>query len=163
MGRVAPSVRAEGASTAVTASPPARVGMRVRITTGPELGPHREPDGGPFWVTMELFMRDTEGYRVAADESFLNERTVAGLYGVDETVRRLRETPSPPSSNVIRDADHFSMHRSASTLATMSALIEGGRCSGAEERSTRPSSPQRRKRLPQFDVYERAMPVSAAT
>ncbi|MGI3225073.1 hypothetical protein ACRJ4B_15290 [Streptomyces sp. GTA36] len=75
---MAPSVRAEGASTAVTASPPVRVGMRVRITTGPELGPHREPDGGPFWVTMELFMRDTEGYRVAADESFLNERTVEG-------------------------------------------------------------------------------------
>ena len=28
----------------------------------------RSKNAGPFWVTMELFMRDADGYRIVADE-----------------------------------------------------------------------------------------------
>jgi len=42
----------------------------------------RSKNAGPFWVTMELFMRDEAGYRAAADEEFLNEDVIARLYGV---------------------------------------------------------------------------------
>ncbi|WP_435210273.1 DUF4387 domain-containing protein [Streptomyces sp. bgisy034] len=54
----------------------------------------RSKNAGPFWVTMELFMRDADGYRIAADESFLNERTVARLYDVDESGIRIFRIPS---------------------------------------------------------------------
>jgi hypothetical protein len=43
----------------------------------------RSKNAGPFWVTMELFMRDTAGYRIAADETFINEGVIADLYRVD--------------------------------------------------------------------------------
>jgi uncharacterized protein DUF4387 len=42
----------------------------------------RSKNAGPFWVTMELFMRDEAGYRAAADAGFLNEDVIARLYGV---------------------------------------------------------------------------------
>jgi hypothetical protein len=59
----------------------------------------RSKNAGPFWVTMELFMRDTAGYRIVADEDFLNERVVADLYRVDaDTVRMFRI----PSLNVVK-------------------------------------------------------------
>jgi len=43
----------------------------------------RSKNAGPFWVTLELFMRDANGYRIVADESFLNERLISRLYRVD--------------------------------------------------------------------------------
>ncbi|MGW6794419.1 DUF4387 domain-containing protein [Streptomyces chartreusis] len=54
----------------------------------------RSKNAGPFWVTMELFMRDADGYAIAADESFLNERTVARLYDVDESGVQIFRIPS---------------------------------------------------------------------
>ncbi|MEU6306624.1 DUF4387 domain-containing protein [Streptomyces chartreusis] len=54
----------------------------------------RSKNAGPFWVTMELFMRDADGYRIAADESFLDERTVARLYNVDESGIQIFRIPS---------------------------------------------------------------------
>ena len=54
----------------------------------------RSKNAGPFWVTMELFMRDAEGYRIAADESFLNERVVADLYRVEESTVQIFRIPS---------------------------------------------------------------------
>ncbi|MEV7453477.1 DUF4387 domain-containing protein [Streptomyces nigra] len=54
----------------------------------------RSKNAGPFWVTMELFMRDEDGYRVAADETFLNEGTVARLYQLDEADVQLFRIPS---------------------------------------------------------------------
>jgi len=54
----------------------------------------RSKNAGPFWVTMELFMRDEQGYRVAADASFLNEQVIAGLYGVEESTVQLFRIPS---------------------------------------------------------------------
>ncbi|MER5218129.1 DUF4387 domain-containing protein [Streptomyces sp. NPDC002838] len=75
----------------------------------------RSKNAGPFWVTMELFMRDAAGYGIAADESFLNERTVAGLYGVDESEVQMFRIPSlnvvkisfprPVSQASLRDRD----------------------------------------------------------
>ena len=44
----------------------------------------RSTNAGPFWVTMELFMKDADGYRAVADESFVNERLIARLYQVEE-------------------------------------------------------------------------------
>ncbi|WP_422770504.1 DUF4387 domain-containing protein [Plantactinospora sp. WMMC1484] len=59
----------------------------------------RSKNAGPFWVTMELFMRDAAGYRIAADEDFLNEQVVAELYQVDaDTVQMFRI----PSLNVVK-------------------------------------------------------------
>ncbi|MGW5334616.1 DUF4387 domain-containing protein [Streptomyces bauhiniae] len=43
----------------------------------------RSKNAGPFWVTMETFMKDSAGYAIAADETFLNEQVIADLYGVD--------------------------------------------------------------------------------
>lgn len=54
----------------------------------------RSKNAGPFWVTMELFMRDAEGYGIAADESFLNERIIAELYGVEESGIQMFRIPS---------------------------------------------------------------------
>ncbi|MBQ0997309.1 DUF4387 domain-containing protein [Streptomyces sp. RK62] len=54
----------------------------------------RSKNAGPFWVTMELFMRDEDGYRIAADETFLNEGTVARLYQLDEADVQLFRIPS---------------------------------------------------------------------
>jgi hypothetical protein len=42
----------------------------------------RSKNAGPFWVTMELFMRDSEGYAVVADPGFLDEQVIARLYRV---------------------------------------------------------------------------------
>ncbi|MFS8198186.1 DUF4387 family protein [Streptomyces sp. CWNU-52B] len=53
----------------------------------PTLGDHaieiRSKNAGPFWVTLETFMKDSAGYAIAADESLIDEAVVAGLYGVD--------------------------------------------------------------------------------
>ncbi|MFC0111727.1 DUF4387 domain-containing protein [Kibdelosporangium aridum] len=81
----------------------------------------RSKNAGPFWVTMELFMRDAEGYRIAADESFLNERVIADLYRVEEkTVQMFRipslnvvkiSFPRPVSQGSLRDRDiHAGQH-----------------------------------------------------
>jgi hypothetical protein len=81
----------------------------------------RSKNAGPFWVTMELFMRDAEGYRIAADESFLNERVVARLYRVEEDTIRIFRIPSlnvvkisfprPVSQGSLRDRDiHAGQH-----------------------------------------------------
>jgi hypothetical protein len=40
----------------------------------------RSKNAGPFWVTMEAFMKDAQSYAIAADA--INELTIAALYGV---------------------------------------------------------------------------------
>jgi hypothetical protein len=54
----------------------------------------RSKNAGPFWVTMELFMRDEAGYRTAADEEFLNENVIAELYGVPADGVRIFRIPA---------------------------------------------------------------------
>ncbi|MFF6906199.1 DUF4387 domain-containing protein [Streptomyces sp. NPDC012389] len=92
-----------------------------RTTLGDLAHEIRSKNAGPFWVTLELFMRDEEGYRIAADGAFLDERTVAGLYGVDEAGVRMFRIPSlnvvkisfprPVSQGSLRDRDiHAGQH-----------------------------------------------------
>ena len=81
----------------------------------------RSKNAGPFWVTMELFMRDEDGYRRVADETFLNEQVVAELYRVDaDTIQLFRipglkvvkiSFPRPVSQGSLRDRDmHAGQH-----------------------------------------------------
>ena len=42
----------------------------------------RSKNAGPFWVTMEVFLRDAAGYAVVADPGFLNPAVIAELYRV---------------------------------------------------------------------------------
>jgi hypothetical protein len=59
----------------------------------------RSKNAGPFWTTLELFMRDEAGYVLAADEDFLNEGVIARLYGAPaEQVRFFRI----PALNVVK-------------------------------------------------------------
>src|SRR5437868_812587 len=79
----------------------------------------RSKNAGPFWVTMELFMRDTEAYRISADS--VNDRVIAQLYRVEEsTVRMFRipalnvvkiSFPRPVIQGSLRDRDvHAGQH-----------------------------------------------------
>jgi hypothetical protein len=81
----------------------------------------RSKNAGPFWVTMELFMRGADGYRIVADETFLNERVIAELYRVDAEAIQLFRIPSlnivkisfprPVSQGSLRDRDmHAGQH-----------------------------------------------------
>jgi len=81
----------------------------------------RSKNAGPFWITMELFMRDSAGYAIAADESFLNEQVVAELYGIDADSVLIFRVPSlnvvkisyprPISQGSLRDRDvHAGQH-----------------------------------------------------
>ncbi|MEV1246228.1 DUF4387 domain-containing protein [Nonomuraea sp. NPDC050022] len=81
----------------------------------------RSKNAGPFWVTMELFMRDADGYRIVADETFLNEPMIADLYRVDAgTIQMFRipslnvvkiSFPRPVSQGSLRDRDmHAGQH-----------------------------------------------------
>jgi hypothetical protein len=81
----------------------------------------RSKNAGPFWVTMELFLRDAEAYTIAADESFLNEEVVAALYAVEAGAVQLFRIPSlnvvkisfprPLSQGSLRDRDmHAGQH-----------------------------------------------------
>jgi hypothetical protein len=67
----------------------------------PELADHaleiRSKNAGPFWVTMEAFMTDANGYAIAAD--LITETTIADLYAVpaaDVLIFRL------PALNVVK-------------------------------------------------------------
>ncbi|MDG4788976.1 DUF4387 domain-containing protein [Micromonospora sp. WMMD1102] len=81
----------------------------------------RSKNAGPFWVTMELFMRDAAGYAVVADPSFLDATVIARLYGVPaDTVRIFRipglnvvkiSFPRPVAQGSLRDRDiHAGQH-----------------------------------------------------
>ena len=54
----------------------------------------RSKNAGPFWVTIELFMRDDAGYAVVADEEFINEAVVARLYDVPADGVQIFRIPS---------------------------------------------------------------------
>ncbi|MET0136650.1 MAG: DUF4387 domain-containing protein [Kibdelosporangium sp.] len=54
----------------------------------------RSKNAGPFWVTIELFMRDDAGYAIVADGNFINEDVVARLYDVPVEGVQLFRIPS---------------------------------------------------------------------
>ncbi|KAA1422987.1 DUF4387 domain-containing protein [Mumia zhuanghuii] len=81
----------------------------------------RSKNAGPFWVTMELFMRDEASYALAADAAYVNEDVVAELYGVAADQVQLFRIPSlnvvkisyprPISQGSLRDRDmHAGQH-----------------------------------------------------
>lgn len=81
----------------------------------------RSKNAGPFWVTMEAFMRDETGYAIAADEHFINEAVVADLYGVPaDSIKIFRipmlnvvkiSFPRPVAQASFRDRDiHAGQH-----------------------------------------------------
>ena len=54
----------------------------------------RSKNAGPFWVTMELFLRDSAAYAVAADSAFLDEKVIERLYGVPADGVQIFRIPS---------------------------------------------------------------------
>jgi hypothetical protein len=54
----------------------------------------RSKNAGPFWVTMELFMRCAEDYATVADEGFINEEVIARLYALDPAAVRIFRIPA---------------------------------------------------------------------
>ena len=81
----------------------------------------RSKNAGPFWVTMELFMRDAVGYAIVSDPGYLDEAVVARLYGVAaDTVQIFRlpdlnvvkiSFPRPVPQGSLRDRDiHAGQH-----------------------------------------------------
>jgi hypothetical protein len=87
------------------------------------LGDHaleiRSKNAGPFWMTLEAFMKDDAGYRLAPD--LIDEATIATLYAVPaESVQIFRiptlnvmkiSFPRPAAQGSLRDRDiHAGQH-----------------------------------------------------
>ncbi|TDV57895.1 DUF4387 domain-containing protein [Actinophytocola oryzae] len=81
----------------------------------------RSKNAGPFWVTLEVFLRDEAAYAVAADPGFLDGEVVARLYGVAAAGVRIFRVPSlnvvkisfprPVAQGSLRDRDiHAGQH-----------------------------------------------------
>jgi hypothetical protein len=81
----------------------------------------RSKNAGPFWVTLELFLADADGYAVAADPAVLDEAVIARLYGVPAAGVRIFRIPSlrvvkisyprPVGQGGLRDRDlHAGQH-----------------------------------------------------
>lgn len=81
----------------------------------------RSKNAGPFWVTMELFLRDASAYAIAADPAFLDEAVISRLYGVPADGVRIFRLPSlnvvkisfprPVAQGSLRDRDiHAGQH-----------------------------------------------------
>lgn len=81
----------------------------------------RSKNAGPFWVTMELFLRDAAAYAIAADPAFLDEEVIGRLYGVPADGVRIFRLPSlnvvkisfprPVAQGSLRDRDiHAGQH-----------------------------------------------------
>ncbi|GAA5042676.1 hypothetical protein HNP84_002120 [Thermocatellispora tengchongensis] len=98
----------------------------------------RSKNAGPFWVTMELFMRDADGYRIVADETFINEHVIAELYRIDAATIQLFRIPSlnvvkisfprPVSQGSLRDRDmHAGQHHVPLALLPLPGTTPGVR------------------------------------
>ena len=81
----------------------------------------RSKNAGPFWVTLEVFLRDPAGYAVVADPRFLDAPAIARLYGVAAAavqIFRIPELnvvkisfPRPVAQGSLRDRDvHAGQH-----------------------------------------------------
>ncbi|BDZ40015.1 DUF4387 domain-containing protein [Microbacterium suwonense] len=81
----------------------------------------RSKNAGPFWITLDLFVKDDAAYEIVADESFLDEQRVGEIYRVDPaTIRMFRlpelkvlkiSFPRPVSQGSLHDRDiHAGQH-----------------------------------------------------
>ncbi|MGY1804432.1 DUF4387 domain-containing protein [Blastococcus sp. SYSU D00922] len=79
----------------------------------------RSKNAGPFWVTMEVFMRDADGYATAA--AVVDEQVIGRLYAVDPADVQLFRIPAlnvvkvsfprPVPQGSLRDRDmHAGQH-----------------------------------------------------
>jgi hypothetical protein len=64
------------------------------VTLNELAGKIRTKNAGPFWLTVDLFMRDEDGYRVVADETFFNEVLIGDLYQVDPSAVQIFRVPT---------------------------------------------------------------------
>ncbi|MFC5803084.1 DUF4387 domain-containing protein [Streptomyces formicae] len=113
----------------------------------PRLGDYaleiRSKNAGPFWVTMETFMKDATGYAIAADEDFLNEQVIADLYRVEaEHIEIFRipklnvvkiSFPRPVTQASLHDRDvHAGQHHvPLASLPVADRHLGGGEAVGA--------------------------------
>lgn len=97
----------------------------------------RSKNAGPFWVTMEVFLRDGAGYLAAADDEFLNETVIARLYGVPAAGVRIFRIPAlnvvkisfprPIPQGSLRDRDiHAGQHHVPLALLELPGRAAGG-------------------------------------
>lgn len=108
----------------------------------------RSKNAGPFWVTMELFLRDEAGYAIAADPAYLDEEVVARLYGVPAAGVEIFRIPSlnvvkisfprPVAQGSLRDRDiHAGQHHVPLAALPLPGIHRpatqaGARCAGVE-------------------------------
>jgi len=115
--------------------------MPEQLTAQCTLGDHaleiRSKNAGPFWMTLEAFMKDDAGYQLAAD--LINEATIAALYAVPvETVLIFRiaalnvvkiSFPRPVAQGSLRDRDiHGGQHH-----VPLASLAVGDHGSASEQ------------------------------
>jgi hypothetical protein len=104
----------------------------------------RSKNAGPFWVTLETFMRDEAGYAMAADESLINEAVIAELYGVSALSVRIFRIPTlkvvkisfprPVVQAGLRDRDvHAGQHHVPLAALPVPALPPNTPASGASD------------------------------
>ncbi len=54
----------------------------------------RSKNAGPFWTTLDVFLKDAAAFAVAGDPTVLNESIVAEIYDLDEADVRLFRIPA---------------------------------------------------------------------
>ena len=97
----------------------------------------RSKNAGPFWVTMEVFLRDAAGYAVVADPAFLDETVVERLYRVaSDTVQIFRipelnvvkiSFPRPVAQGSLHDRDiHAGQHHVPLALLPLPGVPTAG-------------------------------------
>ncbi|MEO3772135.1 DUF4387 domain-containing protein [Micromonospora sp. B9E7] len=97
----------------------------------------RSKNAGPFWVTMEVFLRDAAGYAIVGDPEFLNAPVIARLYGVAaDTVQIYRipelnvvkiSFPRPVAQGSLHDRDvHAGQHHVPLALLQVTAAEGAG-------------------------------------
>ena len=89
----------------------------------------RSKNAGPFWITIDIFLKNDEDYRLAAAEGFLTAERISRLYKVPAETIQIFHLPnlrvvkisyprrSPQGS--IHDAD---MHAAQQYIPLMSVL-----------------------------------------
>ncbi|WP_432826236.1 DUF4387 domain-containing protein [Dactylosporangium sp. CA-092794] len=96
----------------------------------------RSKNAGPFWVTMEVFLRDAAGYTVVADPGFLGAALIADLYRVPaDTIQIFRipqlnvvkiSFPRPVVQGSLHDRDmHAGQHHVPLALLALPAPARG--------------------------------------
>jgi hypothetical protein len=54
----------------------------------------RSKNAGPFWITIDIFCADAEGFERIANAPGLSPRAIAGVYGISENEIRQFRVPS---------------------------------------------------------------------